>query len=75
MASLQSYSLIFNGTSCDVSIEWGEAASSHAPAALPAQTVRTAPQVPKASSAAFCVPQPVQASWVTARRVAHLPFH
>ena len=69
---LNNYSFLVNDAKCSVQIETAE------------QTVLSEVAAPAISAAPGSIPQtyPVQAhpqitqaTWVTARRVAHLPFH
>ena len=85
---LQHYSFTVNDAPCEVQIEFVEtkkaplgseasaAPVSVVPEVLSASrtaTVRTGQVCPAQQALAFM--QPSQATWVTARRVAHLPFH
>ena len=85
--TLQNYSFTVNGAPCEVQIEFVEtkkaplgAEASAAPLSVAQEVLtvsRTAPVSLQAYPAqpAFAFIQPTQATWVTARRVAHLPFH
>ncbi len=85
---LQSYSFSVNGAPCEVQIESVETKKAPLEAGASAAPVSVVSETPAASSAAsvraaqaypaqpaFAFMQPTQATWVTARRVAHLPFH
>lgn len=86
--TLQNYSFTVNGTPCEVQIETVETKKAPHGAEVSAASAFVAPGVLHASQTAsvqtaqaypaqqtFAFMQPTQASWVTARRVAHLPFH
>ena len=75
MADYLNYSLSVNGVACEVQIEGLSQSSKESAGA----TV-TGSASPVHTARAFSAPSPVfaaptQAAWVTARRVAHLPFH
>ena len=75
MADHLNYSLLVNGVACEVQVEGFSQGSKEAAGAAVASTsspVRAARAFPT-SGPAFA--GPTQAAWVTARRVAHLPFH
>ena len=75
MADHLSYSLLVNGVACEVQVEgfsWGSKESAGATVTGSASPVHTA-RAFSAPGPAFAAP--TQAAWVTARRVAHLPFH
>ncbi len=75
MADHLNYSLLVNGVACEVQVEgfsWGSTESAGAAATSAASSVRTVRAFPT-SGPVFA--GPTQAAWVTARRVAHLPFH
>ena len=75
MADHLSYYLLVNGVACEVQVEgfsWGSKEAAGAAATSAASSVRTVRAFPN-SGPAFA--GPTQAAWVTARRVAHLPFH
>ena len=75
MADHLSYSLLVNGVACEVQVEgfsWGSKESAGATVTGSASSVRAARAFPTSGPA--CA-GPTQAAWVTARRVAHLPFH
>ena len=75
MADHLSYSLLVNGVACEVQVEgfsWGSKEAAGAAATSAASSVRTV-RAFSTSGPAFA--GPTQAAWVTARRVAHLPFH
>ncbi len=85
--TLQNYSFTVNGAPCEVQIEFVEtkkaplgAEASAAPVSVAPEVLtvsQTAPVSPQAypPQPAYAFMQPTQAAWVTARRVAHLPFH
>lgn len=75
MADHLSYSLLVNGVACEVQVEgfsWGSTESAGAAAASASSSVRTVRAFP---TPGLAFAGPTQAAWVTARRVAHLPFH
>ncbi|MBQ6292586.1 MAG: hypothetical protein IJK77_01755 [Lachnospiraceae bacterium] len=81
MAVIQEYSLAVNGEVCGVSIEvfstalaLQTAGTMAQPAASGTPAARNA-EVPRPAAYRITYAQPTQATWVTARRVAHLPFH
>lgn len=75
MADHLSYSLLVNGVACEVQVEGVSCGSKESAGAAvtgsasPVRTVRAFPTPGPAFAG------PTQAAWVTARRVAHLPFH
>ncbi len=75
MADYLNYSLSVNGVACEVQIEGlsqSSIESAGAAAASAASSVRT---VRAFSTPGLAIAGPTQAAWVTAKRVAHLPFH
>lgn len=73
MAQL-SYSLMLNGMPCEVQIETADTKAAITAPARP--TFQSSGQTASAYPVpAYAYAQPTQATWVTARRVAHLPFH
>ena len=76
MADQLSYSLNMNGIPCDVRIEWLDTADAPAAAAGTEKAASSAyGSLPTPYPAKPVFAGPTQAAWVTARRVAHLPFH
>ena len=86
--ALQYYSFTVNSAPCEVQIETVETKKAPLGAEISAAPVSVAPEVLTASHTAsvrtaqaypaqqtLAFMQPTQAAWVTARRVAHLPFH
>ena len=75
MADCLNYSLSVNGVACEVQVEgfsWGSKESAGAAVASTSSSVRTVRAFP---TPGLAIAVPTQAAWVTARRVAHLPFH
>lgn len=75
MADYLYYSLSVNGVACEVQIEGLSQSSTESAGAAVASTsspVRAARAFP---TPGLAIAGPTQAAWVTARRVAHLPFH
>ena len=75
MADCLNYSLSVNGAPCEVQVEGvscGSKESAGAAVTGSASPVRTARAF---STPGLAIAGPTQAAWVTAKRVAHLPFH